>query len=85
MVHGALAAGTDSELVRREMIESRKRGLHSQAHPAGPGDGELDPKIDSVDYARFLAPIISGLAVQAVNGATKDDLHNIVEINLRLI
>jgi hypothetical protein len=47
--------------------------------------GELDPRIDPADYARFLATIVAGLAVQAVNGATKAELHKIVDINLKLM
>lgn len=87
MVHGALATGAEGEPARQAMIQWRRRGetaLRRRIQEARVA-GELNPKIDPADYARFLGTIVAGLAVQAVNGATKAELYRIVDINLRLM
>jgi AcrR family transcriptional regulator len=87
IVHGALATGVDHEAARQATIQWRRRGeaavrlriLEARRK------GELAPRVDPADYARFLGTIVAGLAVQAVNGATKAELHRIVDISLELM
>jgi AcrR family transcriptional regulator len=87
MVHGALATGAAAEPARQAMIHWRRQGeaaIRKRIQQAW-AVGELDPKVDPADYARFLATIVAGLAVQAVNGATRAELHKVVDINLKLM
>lgn len=46
------------------------------------GDGDLPPAAKPADLARFLSLVAQGLAVQALDGATRDDLHHAIDIAL---
>ena len=84
-IQGALACGTDAEPAKQAMIEYRKRGeaaLKKRVQQAQK-DGELDSGINPGDYARYLSTIVNGLGIHAANGATRSELHRIVDINLR--
>ena len=47
--------------------------------------GELPEDTDPADYARFLSTVISGLGVQAANGATRGEMKRIADFALRAI
>jgi hypothetical protein len=42
-----------------------------------------DKKINSSDFAHYLSMLMSGLGIQAANGATKTELKRYAEMALR--
>jgi hypothetical protein len=47
--------------------------------------GELSRDISPADLARFIASVMAGLAVQAVNGATHDEMKRIADLALNSV
>jgi hypothetical protein len=45
--------------------------------------GEFPKKENIDDYTRYLSSLLSGLAVQAANGATRAELQRTAEVALR--
>src|ERR1700756_3425735 len=86
-VQAALACGVDAEPIQHAMVEWRKAGEEAlrtrfvKAQRAG----ELPRDISPADLARFIATVMAGLAVQAVNGATRDEMKRIADLVLKLI
>lgn len=84
-VQGALAVGSAAEPLREAMIAFRKTGeaaltkRFAQAQEAG----EISKKIDPADLARYALTLLTGLAVQGANGATKAELDAIVNLALQ--
>jgi AcrR family transcriptional regulator len=86
-VQGALASSTESEPVQQFMVELRKQGgiaLKRRIQQAQK-DGEVPADVNPSDYARFFSLIVSGLAVQSVNGATRAEMQRCAEILLGLL
>lgn len=87
LIQGALACGTDVESVKLAMIDWRKSGeaaLKERLQQAQ-SEGQLPAEIQPADFARYLSSIMSGLGVQAANGATRAELRGVAEIALRCI
>jgi AcrR family transcriptional regulator len=86
-LQGALAAGTDAEPVKDAMIEWRKQGeaaIKKRVQQAQ-RDGDLDKAINPADFTHYLSVLMSGLSVQAANGATKAELRRYAEMSLRFM
>ena len=86
-IQGALACGTDAEPVKQVMIERRKEGetaLKSRIQRAQQ-EGELDSEIDPADFARYISILVTGLFIQAANGATRAEMIRSVEIALKFM
>jgi AcrR family transcriptional regulator len=87
LIQGALACGTNAEPVKQAMIDWRKNGeadlkkrlLQAQF------EGQLPRAIQPADFARYVSAVMAGLAVQAVNGATRTELRRVAEIAVRCI
>ncbi len=83
-ITGAIACGTESEPAKAVMIEWRKQGdaaLRKRVQQAQ-REGDLDKSINAVDFAQYISMLLAGLAVQAVNGATKSEMKRSVEMAL---
>jgi AcrR family transcriptional regulator len=86
-LQATLASGTDAEPARDAMIEWRKQGeaaLKKRVQQAR-RDGDLDKKINRSDFAHYLSMLMSGLGIQAANGATKKELKRYAEMALRFL
>jgi AcrR family transcriptional regulator len=86
-LQGALACGTDAEAARDAMIEWRKQGeaaLKRRVQQAQ-RDGDLDDSQNPSDFARYLSVLMSGLGVQAANGATRSEMKRYAEMALRFM
>ena len=86
-VHAALACGVDSEPIQQAMVEWRKAGEEAlrKRFVKARRAGELPRDISPADLARFIATVMAGLAVQAVNGATHDEMKRIADLALNSI
>ncbi len=86
-ITAAMACGNDAETVRDAMIEWRKQGeiaIKRRVQQAR-RSGDLDKSINAPDFAHYLSILMSGLGVQAANGATKAELKRYTEIALKFL
>jgi hypothetical protein len=83
-VQGALATGPDSDPVRRALTSWRRSGeaaIRARLARAR-DDGELPPHTDPAVLARYVCALIYGMSVQAAGGATRTQLHRVVELSM---
>jgi AcrR family transcriptional regulator len=84
-VQGALACGSAAEQAKQAMIEWRKHGeadIQRRLQQARK-EGDLANDVNPGDLARYVSTLLTGLGVQAANGATKADMTRVVEMALR--
>jgi len=84
-VQGALVSSPDNDPVRRKLASWRRAGeaalrarlVRAREH------GDLPAGADPADLARWVTTVIQGIAVQAAGGASRRQLHRVVELTLR--
>ena len=83
-VHGALATGEDAACVRdaltqcRAAAEANVRKRFEQAQ----SDGDLSPKVNAADLARYITVVVRGMAVESASGATRAQLYQIIDLTM---
>jgi hypothetical protein len=83
-IQGALACGSDAQPIQHAMIEWRKQGemaIRKRLEKAQ-REGDLKNDVTPADFARYLSTIMTGLGIQAANGATKPDLKRLAAMAL---
>jgi len=85
LVQSALSCGDAANPIRKELIARRAAGFAAlrKRFKRAITDGDLPTDSDPADLARYVVTISSGMAIQAVGGATRDELRRVVEIALR--
>jgi AcrR family transcriptional regulator len=85
-IQGALACGSSAEAMRKELIARRARGQEAlrQRFERAKEEGDLPSHVDAADLARYVTTVIYGLSVQAVSGASAEDLRRIGDMALRV-
>jgi AcrR family transcriptional regulator len=86
-IHGALACGNDGELVTQVMAKwyrSNENRLKERIQQAQ-REGELGRDVNAADYARYIATIMMGIGIQAVNGARRAELTRTVDMTLQFL
>ncbi len=84
-VNGAVACSEASEAIREELIarrmvnENNLRGRLEQGRSASDFPSDEDP----ADWARFVVSIGLGMAVKAASGASREELHRVVDFAMR--
>jgi AcrR family transcriptional regulator len=86
-IHGALACGTDGELVTQVMAKWRRsnENLIKERIQQAQREGELGRDVNAADYARYIATIMIGIGIQAVNGTGRTELTRMVDMTLRFL
>ena len=86
-VQTALACGVDAEPIQQAMVEWRRAGEEAlrKRFVKARRAGELPNDISPADFARFIATVTAGLAVQAVNGASRDEMKRTADLVLKAI
>jgi len=86
-IHGALAGGTDGEPVMQIMTEWRKSNLNliKERIQQAQREGELRREVNAGDYTRYIAAIMIGIGIQAVNGAGRAELTRLADMALQLL
>lgn len=81
-VCGALASSEESESIRDEVAARRIAGENDilVRFRRASAEGDLPPDADPKILAKLAATLLWGLSVQAVNGATPDELRRVAEI-----
>lgn len=84
-LQGGLACGSTAEGVKRTMIDWRRQGLKQleERMRRAQKEGDLARDVDAKDLARYISIVMNGLAVQAVNGATRAEMNRAVKLALR--
>jgi hypothetical protein len=69
------------------MVEWRKAGEEAlrKRFVMARSAGQLPKDINPADFARFIATVMAGLAVQAVNGASRDEMKRTADLVLKTI
>ena len=69
------------------MVEWRKAGEEAlrKRFVMARRAGELPKDFSPADFARFIATVMAGLAVQAVNGASRDEMKRTADLALNAI
>jgi AcrR family transcriptional regulator len=83
-VQGALATGADSEPIRQELASWRQAGeaaIRARLHRAR-DEGDLPADADPAELARYVSMVMQGISVQAAGGATRDQLHRLVDLTM---
>ncbi|MEU5564977.1 TetR/AcrR family transcriptional regulator [Micromonospora musae] len=81
-VQGGLACSPGAETARDELTARRAAGeaaLRERLQRAGAA-GEIPASADPERLARYFSAIYQGIAVQAAGGATREQLHEVVEM-----
>ena len=84
-VQGALACGSQAEPMKQAMIEWRKQGesdIQKRLQRAR-REGDLAKGVNPGDLARYISTVLTGLGIQAANGATKAEMTRLVDMVLR--
>jgi hypothetical protein len=86
-IHGALACGTEHELVTQVMAKWRRSNENrfKERIQQAQREGELGRDVNAADYARYIATIMIGIGIQAVNGAGRAELNRTVDITLQFL
>jgi AcrR family transcriptional regulator len=75
-IQAALAGGTEGEPIRRKLIALRVKEQDAlrRRFERAKSEGDLPNDADAADLARFVTAIYQGMTVQAINGASREDL-----------
>jgi AcrR family transcriptional regulator len=85
LVRGTVACSDMAQDIHRELVARRAAGeaaLRDRLE-AAKRTGELPPEIEPGDFARYIATVIEGMSVHAAGGASRQDLHRIVDMTMR--
>jgi AcrR family transcriptional regulator len=86
-IHGALVCGTNGEPVEHIMTEWRKttESLMKKRIQQAQREGELGREVDAADYARYIGAIMTGIGIQALNGASGAELTRLADMALQFL
>lgn len=84
-IQGAMTGGEESQPLRKELIALRLRGQEAlrQRFERAQEEGDLAKTADAGDLARFITAVFQGMTVQAINGASLEELLQLAETALR--
>jgi AcrR family transcriptional regulator len=84
-VNGAVACSEASEAVRKEIVMRRvvnENNLRERLEKAR-ADGDLPSDEDPADWASYIVSVGLGMAVRAASGASRKELHRVVDVAMR--
>jgi AcrR family transcriptional regulator len=85
LVQGALACGESAGSVQKEVAARRAASevaLRRRLQRAK-REGDLSPRSDPAELARYVMTVLQGMAVQGANGAKRDQLRQVARTALR--
>ena len=80
-----LACGEETQSIAEELRSRRAAGeaeLRKRLERAAK-EGDLPKKADAGDLSRYITTVIRGMSVQAASGATRKELHRVVDMTMR--
>ena len=84
-IQAAQVGGKESLSVRRKLIALRvkEQDFLRRRFKRAKSGGDLPKHADVADLARFITAVGQGMTVQAINGASRDDLLRLADMALR--
>ncbi len=84
-IQAGLVGGDDSEPARRRLTALRLRGQNDlrKRFERAKSEGDLPKDTDAADLARFITAVFQGMTIQAINGATRQELLRLAATSLR--
>jgi AcrR family transcriptional regulator len=84
-VQGALAVGEEAAPVRQEVTARRTAGESAirERFERAIAEGDLPPGTDAAALARYIRTVVYGMAVQAADGASREELRKVAAIALK--
>jgi AcrR family transcriptional regulator len=85
-IQAALAGGMEGEPIRRKLIALRVKEQDAlrRRFERAKSEGDLPNDADAADLARFVTTLFQGMTVQAINGASREDLLRLSDTALRI-
>ena len=84
IVQGALSCSETAQSVREALVAKRQEGesrLRARLEEAQQR-GEIEADVDVSTLARYIGTVLQGMAIQANNGASTDDLMDVAKMTL---
>jgi AcrR family transcriptional regulator len=83
-IQAALAGGVEAVPVRRKLIALRLKEQDAlrRRFERAKSEGDLPKDANAADLARFITALFQGMTVQAINGATREELVRLSEMAL---
>jgi AcrR family transcriptional regulator len=84
-VQGALSCGEAAQSVKEELCARRaaSEAALKERFERAKAEGDLAGDTNPGDLARFISTVTQGMSVQASGGASRSDLHKVVDMALR--
>ncbi len=85
-IQAALAGGAEGEPIRRKLIALRveEQDALRRRFERAKSEGDLPNDADAADLARLITALYQGMTVQAINGASREDLLRLSDTALRI-
>jgi AcrR family transcriptional regulator len=85
-IQAALSSGVEGEPIRRKLIALRvkEQDALGRRFERAKSEGDLPNDADAVGPARFVTALFQGMTVQAINGASREDLLRLSDTALRI-
>jgi AcrR family transcriptional regulator len=85
LVRGTVACSDMAQEIHQELVAKRKEAEHSvwKRLRAAQEAGELPDDFDPCGFAGYIATVLEGMSVHAAGGATREDLHKVVDMTLK--
>jgi AcrR family transcriptional regulator len=83
-IQGGMVGGAESAAVRRKLAALRGRGQEAlrRRFERAQVEGDLAKSVDAGELARFVTTVFQGMTVQAIGGATREELLGVAEMAL---
>jgi AcrR family transcriptional regulator len=84
ITQGALACGQEADPIRRELIARRgaAEAEFRERLERAAAKGDLPPGLQPAAFAKYLATLLQGMAVQAAGGASREELQQVADLAL---
>ncbi len=84
-IQAALAVGDEGVPVRNKLITLRVKGQDAlrKRFERAKRESDLPAEVDAADLARFITTVFQGMTVQAINGATRNQMLRLADMALR--
>jgi AcrR family transcriptional regulator len=85
-IQAALASGVEGEPIRRKLIALRVKEQEAlrRRFERAKSEGDLPNDADAADLARLITALYQGMTVQAINGASREDMLRLSDTALRI-
>src|ERR1700678_1519458 len=85
-IQAALAGGVEGEPIRRKLIALRVKEQDAlrRRFERAKSEGDLPNDAHAADLARLITALFQGMTVQAINGASREDLLRLSDTVLRI-